>query len=137
MQKTFLPPVSIPAEHHVRLRRLTREAMRELHPVSELLWAELNRAVVTMQPEPDVVVLGCFVTYRADLGWPRERRLLVCPEDYRDPRSHLSVLSPLGAALIGLMVGSRFPYRSVEGLLHIATVEDVEGPDDGPPPFAA
>jgi transcription elongation GreA/GreB family factor len=133
MLPTILPAVSIVAPDHVRLKRLALSALDDQHPVAEPLLAELHRATICAKPRRDVVALNRTVTYRSDLGWKPECRLLVCPEDYRDPSAHLSVLSPLGVALLGLRVGERFPYRTIDGLFHIAIVEDVDEPYwDGP-----
>lgn len=133
MFHTNLPAVSMEAPDHARLKRLALLALDDGHPVAEPLLAELTRAIICAKSRPDVVALNRIVTYRPDLGWRPERRLLVCPEDYRDPSAHLSVLSPLGVALLGLRVGERFPYRTIDGLFHIAIVDDVDEPyPDGP-----
>lgn len=133
MFQPILPAVSIVEPDYARLKRLALVALDDGHPVAEPLLAELHRATICVQPRPDVVALNRTVTYRPDLGWKPECRLLVCPEDYRDPSAHLSVLSPLGCALLGLRVGERFPYRTIDGLFHIAIVEDVDEPYyDGP-----
>jgi regulator of nucleoside diphosphate kinase len=127
MLNANLPAVSIPAPDHRRLKRVAFQAMEEGHPAAEPLLAELRRAIICASRR-DVVALNRTVTYRPDLGWPPECRLLVCPEEYRDPALHLSVLSPLGVALLGLGRGARFPYRTIDGLFHIAIVEDVDAP---------
>jgi regulator of nucleoside diphosphate kinase len=54
--------------------------------------------------------------------------MLVYPDDYRNADSQLSVLSPVGAALVGLRAGSRMPYFSIEGALHVATAESLDPP---------
>lgn len=42
------------------------------------------------------------------------------------PKTHLSIMSPLGAALSGLRVGSRMPYVDLDGALHLVTVEAID-----------
>ena len=54
-----------------------------------------------------------------------ESRLLVFPDDFRNFETHLSVLSPLGAALVGLGVGSRMPFVDLDGELRLVTVEAI------------
>ncbi len=49
---------------------------------------------------------------------------LVYPEEYRFEDSQIPVLSPLGAALIELYVGSQMPVFAA-GRTHIVTVERV------------
>jgi len=139
MIEALLPSVSIPAPDHVRLNLLAALAMEEGHPGAQPLLVELHRATICGMSHPDVVELNRTVAFRSDLGWPRECRLLVCPEDYRDAAVHLSVLSPLGVALLGLRIGARIPYRTLDRQFHIATVEGVDEPIrngpifDGPP----
>jgi regulator of nucleoside diphosphate kinase len=133
MLDTILPAVSIPVRDHARLKRLALRARENGHPLAEPLLLELERATISAGAKPDVVALDQTVTYRADLGAPAERRLLVCPDAFTDPRQHLSVLSPVGVALVGLRVGARFPYHTLDRLYHIAIVEDVGEPrHDGP-----
>ena len=78
---------------------------------------------------PDGVVrLNEWVTYRVD-GSPRsESRILVCPSELGNGQLELSVLSPLGAALLGMSAGQRIKFFSIEGGLHFAIVEDVGAP---------
>jgi regulator of nucleoside diphosphate kinase len=68
--------------------------------------------------------MGSSVSFRGDSEWPVERRVLVWPADNHDPLSHLSVLSPVGAALVGVRVGHPMPYI-VNGSLRYATATDI------------
>ena len=125
-----IPPVSIAAPEYNRLSRLARTAAKTGHPVADVLLGELRRATIYDESKlpPSTVRLNKWVTYRLDWGWPSESRMLVCPEDYRGPAAHLSVLSPLGAALLGLGAGARMPFVTIEGVLHIVTAESLEPP---------
>lgn len=122
-----LPPVSILEPDCRRLDDVVRRAAADRHPVAAFLACELSRATVLPAHEfpADTVALDRWVAFRPDRGWRPERRLLVCPQDYQLAELHLSVLSPLGAALIGLRVGNEIPYRSIEGVRHLATVESL------------
>lgn len=130
MNPNLLAPISIPASDHSLLQGVVRQAAADHHPVADFLLGELRRAqIVPLDELPaDAVVLNDWVTFRRDWGWPPESRLLVCPEQYRSARLHLSVLSPLGAALIGLRIGGRIPYSSIEGVPHVAMVESLDPP---------
>jgi regulator of nucleoside diphosphate kinase len=90
------------------------------HPVSTFLRAEVHRAIVTERPADDVVCLNAWVTYRIDWG-PAESRLLLHPDDYAPGTHHLSILSPVGAALIGIRVGDRMPFFDSANTLHLVT----------------
>ena len=130
-----LPPVSIPEPDCRRLGDVVRQASADRHPVAAFLACELSRASVLPAHEfpPDTVTLDRWVAFRPDRGWRPERRLLVCPQDYQLAELHLSVLSPLGAALIGLRVGSEIAYRSIEGVRHVASVESLGAPPPSKP----
>jgi regulator of nucleoside diphosphate kinase len=66
--------------------------------------SEINRARLCDDGElpRDVVRLGEWVAYRIDERHRIECRILVCPEDFCNAQISLSVLSPLGAAMLGL-----------------------------------
>jgi regulator of nucleoside diphosphate kinase len=127
MEYMSLPSVSIPESDRSRLDRVVRQAAADHHPVAAFLACELLRANALPAHEfpVDTVTLDRWATFRPDRGWQAERRQLVCPQDYQLAELHLSVLSPLGAALIGLHVGSQIPYRSIEGVMHVACVESL------------
>jgi hypothetical protein len=42
------------------------------------------------------------------------------------PKTHLSIMSPLGPALSGLRVGSRMPYVDLDGALRLVTVDAID-----------
>lgn len=130
MHPVSLPPVRIPESDYGRLAGVARQAAEDFHPVAGFLLDELRRATVVPESELpiDIVALNGWVTYRFDRGWRAESRVLVCPQDYRSAAVHLSVLSPLGAALVGLRVGDRISYSSIEGIAHVASVESLDAP---------
>jgi regulator of nucleoside diphosphate kinase len=99
---------------------LAFNAKNNPHPVSAFLRAEVHRAIVVTHADADVVRLNAWVTYRVDWG-PTESRLLVHPDDYASGGCHLSVLSSVGAALIGIRVGDRMPFFDSGKSLHVVT----------------
>ena len=124
-----LPPVIIPAPDHARLERLARAAWSDQHPTARFLLSEIRRARVVDDSvsRDDIVTLNRWVTYQLDLGG-YESRILVHPEDYVSSERQLSVLSPVGAALIGVKVGDRMPYLSIEGAFHVVIAVNVDPP---------
>ena len=56
----------------------------------------------------------------------------VYPEELRNDQMELSVLSPLGAAVLGMSIGQRMKFFSIEGGLHSVIVEDVVAPAGAP-----
>jgi regulator of nucleoside diphosphate kinase len=124
----FLPNVTIPASDFPRLKRLARTAAERGRDADALfLMSELKRAEVV----PDcsarldsIVTMGSWVTFWTNWGFPRETRQLVYPEDYTLDQTQLPVLSPLGAALVGLKVGSEIPFFAA-GCTNIVRIDSV------------
>lgn len=129
MMSAQIPPISIASEDFNVLRQVAVRALEDHHPVSRFLASELERADIHEPAAPlRCVRLNDWVTYRADEGQPLESRVLVLPEKFRTGQLHVSVLSPLGAALVGLRAGSRMPYTGIDGVHHIVTVESLDPP---------
>lgn len=63
---------------------------------------------------------------RIDWGFAVEVKRLVYPEDYASRRNEISVLSPLGAALLGLQAGSRMLFQELNRATHVVSVESVD-----------
>ena len=129
-----LPPIIIARQDHARLERLADGALRERHPVGRFLMSEIRRAVVfdTNNIPESVVRLNEWVTYRVDGDRQPKSKILVCPDELRNGQIELSVLSPLGAAVLGMSIGQRMKVFSLEGGLHSVIVEDVVAPAGAP-----
>lgn len=129
-----LPPITMGRRDYARLARLADDALRRRHPVGRFLMSEIRRAVVfdTDRKLDGVACLNEWVTYRVDGSRQSESRILVCPDELTNDQIELSVLSPLGAALLGMSIGQRIKFFSVEGGLHFAHVEDVVAPAGAP-----
>ncbi|CAL8971106.1 hypothetical protein GJ689_13635 [Rhodoplanes serenus] len=127
MRKSVIPAVRLPRADHGRLLQLARLASRDDHPVAAFLLAEVDRARVVddAAEQGDVVVLDRWVTYRIDDG-PIASHILVHPEAYVDARRQLSVLSPVGAALVGIPVGEPMPFATIEGVPRVVTALSVD-----------
>lgn len=125
-----IPPISIASGDLSRLTPVAVEAVNNRHPIGRFLLSELERATVYEPASAPgrCVRLDEWVTFHADENERLESRVLVLPENFRNNTLHLSVLSPLGAALIGLRVGSRMRYVGIDGTPHVATVESLDPP---------
>ncbi len=90
-----------------RLDRLLEQPQYATLPVAQALNAELDRAEMR-SPEKmpaDVVTMNSRVKFR-DLSSGEEHvRTLVYPANLTDSDNQLSVMAPVGAALLGLRVG--------------------------------
>jgi regulator of nucleoside diphosphate kinase len=127
VSNTRLPKITLSVFDRSRLERLARVAAAQGHPAAHFLLAEIGRAETVRDDATEldsVVTVGSSVTYWLNWGSPCETRTLVYPEEYTSGRSHICVLSPLGAALVGLKSGSQMPFFDA-GRMHVARVESV------------
>ncbi len=124
-----LPQVTIATHDYNRLMSVAALESKRRRPHREFLMSELRRASLC-HPDAlpdDVVSTNAKVTYRLDGDGRSMAHVLVYPEDLLWPGAELSVLTPLGIALLGLRVGDRMPFRtSRDGPLHEVVVEDVQ-----------
>ena len=129
-----LPPIIIARRDHARLERLADDALRERHPVGRFLMSDIRRAVVsdTNRIPDGAACLNEWVTYRVDGSRRSESKVLVWPDELRNVEIDLSVLSPLGAAVLGMSIGYRIKFFNIEGGVHSVIVEDVVAPADAP-----
>jgi len=135
VNNSVIPDVTLPASDHCRLERLARGGADRGDMDARFLLSEINRAEIV----PDraagldrIVTMGSWVTFWITCcGFPRETRRLVYPEDYTSERTQIPVTSPLGAALVGLKVGSEIPFFTA-GRTNVVRIESVSrgGPDD-------
>lgn len=122
-----LPAISLIASDYPRIERLARVAAQQGDMDAGFLMVEINRAGIVPDDAEDVesiVTIGSWVTYWTNWGFPRKTVQLVWPEDLTSDLAQISVLSPLGAALIGLHVGDQMPYF-VAGCMNVVRVERV------------
>lgn len=130
-----LPPVYVLADDYRQLTALTSgqaddrpSGQRpEPHSGRSLLTRELQRAIVCTPEElpDDVVTMNARVLYNLRHQTQSEARLLVYPEAYRPNGSHISVLTPLGAALLGLRSGQTLTFTDARGEPQYLRVERV------------
>ena len=114
-----------------RLTDLATASLERLPDVAEELLSEMERAkVVSKDKVPaDVVRMGSTVTFRSDAGTDGEQHelteTLVYPADEDIDAHRLSVMTPVGAALIGLSPGQSFSWAGPSGHPHRLTVNAV------------
>jgi regulator of nucleoside diphosphate kinase len=99
---------------------------------------ELERAHVVADEKlpPDAVRMGSVVRYRTNGGVER-RVALVYPKDADIGEGRISVLTPVGTALLGLRTGQSITWLTRDGRKQMLTVVSVlqpaaEGDDPGP-----
>jgi regulator of nucleoside diphosphate kinase len=123
----FLPNVTIPSSDHRRLEEIACAAAEKGDADAMFLMGEIIRAEVVPDRSArldSIVTMKSWVTFKTNWSFPQETRQLVYPEDYMSDKTQISVLSPLGAALIGLRVGTKIPFFAA-GSMNALRVESV------------
>jgi regulator of nucleoside diphosphate kinase len=126
---TQSPWIVIGEAEHERLSRLAAAALDRSPEVATRLIDELDRAeVVSAERLPkNVVTIGSTVTF-ADRGGTPRRVKLVYPADADISQGNVSVLTPVGAALIGLSLGQSITWLGLDNRERWLTVLAVEPP---------
>lgn len=124
-----LPEIVVGDSDYARLTNLANAALETVPDTAEELLSELDRAkVVADESVPgDVVRMGSIVEFSA--GADRKRVTLVFPQDADIAAGKVSVLTPVGAALIGLAKGESISWTARDGTSHELTILSVEQPE--------
>lgn len=107
-----LPKIHLDKSLVGRLEALASSVMRRSPEVGERLMDEIARAklVAPDKLRDDVVTIGSEVTYR-DLSSDRMQTVFVVyPEDADIDQNRISVLTPVGVALLGLSPGATISW---------------------------
>lgn len=117
------PDLVISEADHARLSRLAEGLLGRLPEVAGELLAEVERArVVAAEALPrNVVAMGSSVEFATDEGQTR-RVTLVYPDQADIARDQISVLTPIGAALIGLGEGQSITWKTRDGRTRVLRV---------------
>ena len=106
-----------------------QSSMKKLNPeAAELLQAELDRATVLAEQDvpENVVNMGATVTFRDIDSKKVSRCTLVYPHQADASQQRISVLAPVGAALIGLSEGATIDWPVPGGKVRTLEVVSVE-----------
>ena len=121
------PEIQITMNNRQRLDQLLNDhaPIRSWRAV-EFLVRELMRASVVLDDEipSDVVTMRCRVTFR-DGDHAPETVTLVYPGESHVYEDSLSVLTPLGAALLGLSTGQSISFPKPQGGMRTVTILEV------------
>ena len=126
-----LPTVVIDEAYYDRLESLAVGGMERAQAAAERLLEELERAEVLPSEEvpASVVNIGSQVVYRDDESERSHTACLVFPAEADISRQRISVLTPVGAALIGLSEGQSISWLSRDGKERRLTVLEVKPPE--------
>lgn len=117
------PALIIQEEDYERLRHVAMEAKTQKPGLAERLLEEIERADLRPSDEVplDVVAIGTYVTFYVDDSEEAETVRLVLPWEADLEPGWISVLTPLGAALLGLSIGQSIHWE-VDGQIKRLTV---------------
>jgi regulator of nucleoside diphosphate kinase len=132
------PRITLTALDHERLSQLARAAANTLPDAASELMDELDRAQVLAKGRhpSDVVCMGREVVYRDDTTGRVQTVILVYPNEADIAEGRISVLTPIGTALIGLAVGKSINWTTRTGEMRRLTILQVREPLPAEPPRA-
>lgn len=118
------PQIRMTRSDHKRLSRLANALSHTRSSVADQLFAELDRARVIDDARIgiDVVRMGSRIRYTTDAGESRTVTL-VFPGEADIVEGKISLLTPIGVALIGLSAGQSINWETRDGRVHRLTVE--------------
>ncbi len=122
-KKRGKPNIRISKADHARLSALANTIAGHNPDVSDELLAELDRAqlIPNDNVSTDIVQMGTTVTFKPDTG-DTKTVTLVFPGDADISKGKISILTPIGTALLGLSVGQSITWMARNGQLHELSV---------------
>ena len=123
-----MPPIVLSDEDAVRLEQLADSPELRRVPAVAQLQAELARARVLPANElpRDVVAMNASLACVEERSGRARRLTLVYPREADIARGRVSVLSPVGMALLGLRVGQSIDWPAPAGRALRLTVTAVD-----------
>ncbi len=118
------PEITLSTEDYVKLSALVRAVMNRMPDLADGLSEELERAQVVDNGRvpAQAVHMGCEVDFRDDTTGKSHSVTLVYPAQADIVQGKLSVLTPVGTALIGLRAGQSISWATRTGETRRLTV---------------
>lgn len=125
-----LPPISLRMCDANRLRNIAEAASEKYPQTTDFLAREIERAEILPDARllPGLVTMDSEVTFRDDISLQELAVTLVYPEAADVDAGRISILTPIGAALIGLSVGQTIEFQTPGGRWRSLTVLRVQQP---------
>ncbi len=122
-----LPAIIITDRDHDKLSRFVERQSLDLPHVTEFLEQELGRArlVSSRDIPPDVVTMNSRLKFRTAMTGVSRAVTLVYPAEADLLAGKLSILTPVGVALLGLRPGQTMPWEDRTGRIKTLTVQQV------------
>lgn len=111
------PAIYITEDDYDVIANLALQMEARAPELSEVILAEIDRAKVLPSARmlEDVVRLGSEVTFQDDSSSATRKVRLVLPADADIETGAISVVTPVGVALIGMKVGSEIDWPCPDG----------------------
>ncbi|TCT34707.1 nucleoside diphosphate kinase regulator [Martelella mediterranea] len=128
-KKLGKPAIVLAKTDHKRLSLLAERFAEQNADLADFLISELERARIVDDKRiaSDVVRMGSSIHFTTDIGDDRQVTL-VYPGNADIAEARISVLTPIGAALIGLKAGHSIDWYTRDGRLCRLKVEAVSQP---------
>ena len=129
------PQIHISEQDYDRIAGMALRIQHSAPGLSRLILEEIERAeVCSINALPkDVVALGSEVEFIDDTNGARRRVRLVLPAQADIEQGRISILTPVGAGLIGMSVGREISWPCPDGRARILKILEVkQRPADGP-----
>ena len=125
-----LPPISLRMCDAERLRNIAEAASEKYPQTTDFLTREIERADILPDTRllPGLVTMESDVAFRDDISTQERTVTLVYPEAADVETGKISILTPIGAALIGLSVGQTIEFQTPGGRWRSLTVLKVRQP---------
>ncbi len=118
------PQIALSADDYERLSTLAHAARNRMPDLAAELAEEIGRAQVLAKGRHPrhIVRMGSEVEFRDDTTGKVRKVVLVYPEEADISRGKVSVLTPVGTALIGLQAGQSITWETPSGEVRQLTV---------------
>lgn len=111
------PRIVIESSEHAYLLDLAESARDTVPRIAEFLIEELSRSFIVPDGAcaSNVVRMGSKVTYREDSNARVRHVTLMYPHQADIARDRISILTPIGAALIGMSIAQSIEWPTPDG----------------------
>lgn len=125
------PKIVICADYLARIEALAENAIHRNPSLAKKLLKEVGRARIAKAAKmPETTVsIGSTVTYRDEDTGQQNTIVLVFPADADISQQKVSLMTPIGAALLGLSQGASFHWETIDMQRRTLTVLNVSQPD--------
>ena len=129
IRRDLAPAITLGRADHAKLNALAMAGLDRMPDLADRLLEELERAkIVADEKLPEGVArMGSSVTYITNAG-QEQTVTLVYPADADIEAGRISVMTPVGTALVGLKAGQSITWRDRADKRHKLTIMSVVMP---------